>query len=118
MFEQDRITTSYNDEFLMNSKGVEYLTGNATLDTSTLTDGQVIEAGTAIHKNEETGHFELVTAETVAPLRLPALVRHSIRVDTNKHNYVSAITAGNPIEELCTGVTDVFKEANGKFIFY
>src|SRR5699024_5478281 len=118
MIEQDRITTSYNDEFLMNSIGEEYLTGNATLETSTLTDVHVIEASTAIHKYGETCSYELVTAETVAPRRLPALVRHSIRVDTNKHNYVSAITAGNPIEELCTGVTDVFKEANGKFIFY
>lgn len=123
MFEQERISTESNAEFLRNAVGVEYVTGNPTLDGSKLTEGQVIKAGTAIHKNADTGLYELVSepaeGEEGAILKNAVLTRDTVKVKTAGNDvHVSAISKGNPIEALTTGVTDQFKASNGLFFWY
>lgn len=119
MFEQTRISAKSEPEFLMNAKNIDYLTGNATLDNTKLTNGQTIKRGTAIFKNETSGLFELVATDTPATMKLPCLTRDTVTVNTdNKYTHVSAVTSGYPIKELCTGVTSNFESANKQFIYY
>lgn len=123
MFEQERISTEASVEFLRNAVGVEYVTGNPTLDGSKLTQGQVIKAGTAIHKNADTGLYELVGAPAVgeegAILKAAVLTRETVKAKAaGKDVHVSAISKGNVIEALTTGVTDQFKASNGLFFWY
>lgn len=120
MFEQERVSTKSGVEFLRNAVGMEYATGNPTIDTSGMTAGNVIKGGTAISKNPETGLYTPVTApadgEGTAILSSPMLTRHDVEVkSTDKNVTVPALTKGNVEEQLTTGVTDQFKNSSNFF---
>ncbi|MCG1009230.1 hypothetical protein J4760_04080 [Salinicoccus sp. ID82-1] len=120
MFEQKRVTAKSGHEFLRNGVGVEFSTGNITLDASKFTAGTVVKGGTAVSKNTSTGLYELVTApaegEESARLNAPMLTRHTVTVeDTSKNVHVAALTKGNVIEALTTGATDQFKNSSNFF---
>lgn len=85
-------------EFLRDAKNLEWTVGNITLDSSKLTEGQVIKGGTAVFKNTESDLYELVQAST--PETMTALRKASV------------------YEELLTGVTNNFKKATqGRITF-
>lgn len=101
-------------------KAVEWKVGNAVLDASKLTKGQVVKPFTAIFLNETTGLFELVAGDTPATMK-GALITGGEEVvieDTAVNEMVSAIRKASLIEERCTGVTDNFKKATqGRLTF-
>ncbi|QIH78306.1 hypothetical protein GTN30_06440 [Macrococcoides canis] len=111
----NRVPTAFRD-----FKAVEWKVGNAVLDTSKLTKGQVIKPFTAIFLNESTGLFELVASDTPATMK-SALITGSEEVvieDTTTNEMVSAIRKASLIEERCTGVTANFKTATqGRLTF-
>lgn len=120
MFEQKRIKAESTPTFLRNAKGVEYSTGNITLDPTKFVASTVVEAGTAVHKNED-GYYEAVTpfvGEGEAPLLDNAMITAETVVVEDEEVHVSAITKGNVEEELVKGVTDQFKKSNGLIYFY
>lgn len=101
-------------------KAVEWKVGNAVLDASKLTKGQVIKPFTAIFLNESTGLFELVAGDTPATMQ-GALITGAQEIvveDTAVNEMVSAIRKAALIEERCTGVTANFKTATqGRLTF-
>lgn len=118
-FAPKHTSVSSTPEFLRNTKGLHYTTGNITLDKSKLTENQVIKSGTAVFMNESTGLYELVTAETPATMASPLLTRANVKHDAvNENPVVSAISSCYAIKQLCTGVTDNFKAAaKGRITF-
>lgn len=122
MFEQKRVTAETLPEFLQNAKGVEYVTGNPTLDGSDFSNGDVVLPGTAIHK-KDNGLYALVTTpgegEDGSKLNGAVLTRERIEIEDNTKNYhVPAISKGNVKEALTHGVTEQFKNSNGLFFWY
>lgn len=105
--------------FLRDAKNLEWTVGQITLDSSKLDEGQLVPAGTAVHKNEETELFELVAQETAEELVAPVLTGHSVVVsDTVVNEQVSALRKASVYEEQLTGVTDEFKKATQGRIVY
>ena len=105
--------------FLRDAKNLEWTVGQITLDSSKLDKGQLVPAGTAVHKNEETELFELVAEETAEELVAPVLTGHSVVVsDTVVNEQVSALRKASVYEEKLTGVTDEFKKATQGRIVY
>lgn len=112
-------TQSVEPKFLRDFKYLEWTVGNITLDSSKLTAGQKIEAGTAVFKNEETGLFELVTEETPATMAAPVLTAYAVAVaDKEVNESVPAIRKASVYGELLHGVTDNFKAATQGRITY
>ena len=103
--------------FLRDAKNVEYTVGNPVLDGSKFSQDTVVEAGTAISKNAETGLYELVTAET-AELVAPVLTANPVEVVKGENEMVDAIRKASVREELLHGVTDAFKQATQGRIVY
>lgn len=112
-------TQSVEPKFLRDFKYLEWTVGNITLDSSKLTAGQKIEAGTAVFKNEETGLFELVVEDTPATMAAPVLTGYAVAVaDKEVNESVPAIRKASVYEELLHGVTDNFKAATQGRITY
>ncbi|MCJ1765571.1 hypothetical protein [Mammaliicoccus sciuri] len=106
-------------EFLRDAKNLEWTVGNITLDSSKLTEGQVIKGGTAVFKNTESDLFELVQASTPETMTAPVLTGHAVKIDDVQVNEeVSALRKASVYEELLTGVTSNFKKATQGFIAY
>ncbi len=106
-------------EFLRDAKNLEWTVGNITLDSSKLTEGQVIKGGTAVFKNTESDLFELVQASTPETMTAPVLTGHAVKIDDVQVNEeVSALRKASVYEELLTGVTNNFKKATQGFVAY
>lgn len=103
--------------FLRDAKNVEYTVGNPVLDGTKFSQDTVVEAGTAISKNAETGLYELVTEETVE-LVAPVLTANPATVAKGENEMVDAIRKASVREELLHGVTDAFKQATQGRIVY
>lgn len=119
MFEQERVSASVTPGFLRNAKGVEYVTGNPTLDASKFTNGQEVKAGTAIYK-QENGLYDLAenfAGEGAMPNGVLTVENVTVK-DNTKNVHVGAISKGNIDEKLTHGVTDAFKQSNGLFFWY
>lgn len=99
-------------EFLRNTVGVEYKTGGATLDASQFTDGEYVEAGTAVYKDADTGLYVpwADTGEGGAERPGAGLTSHDVYVADGSNPIVGVVVAGHPLENKCTGVTDGFKD--------
>lgn len=125
MFEQYKVSASATPTFLHNGKGVEYVTGNPTLDGSKFTNGDVVAPGTAIYK-QDNGLYDLVS-NVAAPvegtdagtLKGAVLTTDEVVIADNTKNYhVGAISKGNVTEAVTVGVTEQFKASNGLFFWY
>ncbi len=110
---------SEQPEFLRDAKNLEWTVGNITLDSSKLTEGQVIKGGTAVFKNTESDLFELVQASTPETMTVAVLTGHAVKIDDVQVNeQVSALRKASVYEELLTGVTNNFKKATqGRITF-
>lgn len=103
---------SYQPDFIMTGNHLKYTSGNITLDTSELEEGQVVEQGTAVYRDEETGLYKLVGGDTPANMDGAVLTVHGVRIDSKDINeQTSGLVAGSVWEEKLHGVTDNFKEA-------
>lgn len=103
---------SYQPDFIMTGNHLKYTSGNITLDTSELEEGQVVEQGTAVYRDEETGLYKLVEEDTPANMDGAVLTVHGVRIDaTDINEQTSGLVAGSVWEEKLHGVTDNFKEA-------
>lgn len=105
--------------FLRDFKNVEWTVGNITLDSSKLTEGQVVAGGTAVFKNTESGFFELVQGSTPETMAAAVLTSRDVQVqDVQVNESVPAIRKASVYEELLTGVTNNFKKATqGRITF-
>ncbi|MFI3377663.1 hypothetical protein [Mammaliicoccus sciuri] len=105
--------------FLRDFKNVEWTVGNITLDSSKLTEGQVVAGGTAVFKNTESGLFELVQGSTPETMAAAVLTSRDVQVqDVQVNESVPAIRKASVYEELLTGVTNNFKKATqGRITF-
>ena len=105
--------------FLRDHKNLEWTVGNITLDASKLSADEVVEAGTAVFRNDETGLFELVAADTPETMAAPVLTAFDVVVaDVEVNESVPAVRKASVYEELLTGVTDNFKAATQGRITY
>ncbi|MCD8916367.1 hypothetical protein K2V61_12535 [Staphylococcus simulans] len=103
--------------FLRDAMNLEYTVGNPVLDGSKFDSEKLVKAGTAISKNKDTGLFELVT-EGTSELVAPVLTANDVTVLPNENQEVSAVRKASVYEELCTGVTQAFKDAvQGRIVF-
>ena len=110
---------SSHPAFLRDHKNLEWTVGNITLDAAQLSENEVVAAGTAVFRNDETGLFELVTAETPETMAAPVLTAFDVVVaDVEVNESVPAIRKASVYEELLTGVTDNFKAATQGRITY
>lgn len=110
---------SSHPAFLRDHKNLEWTVGNITLDASKLTADEVVAAGTAVFRNDETGLFELVAAETPETMAAPVLTAFDVVVaDVEVNESVPAVRKASVYEELLTGVTDNFKAATQGRITY
>lgn len=116
-----RTLENRNDQpkFLRDFKNLEWTVGNITLDASKLEAGQVVEAGTAVFKNDDTDLFELVAEDTPATMKAPVLTAFAVQVESTEVNeHVPALRKASVYEELLHGVTDNFKAATqGRIVF-
>lgn len=105
--------------FLRDAKNLEWTVGNITLDSSKLTEGQVVAGGTAVFKNTESGLFELVQGSTPETMAAAVLTSRDVQVqDVKVNESVPAIRKASVFEELLTGVTNNFKKATqGRITF-
>lgn len=105
--------------FLRDFKNVEWTVGNITLDSSKLTEGQVVAGGTAVFKNTESGLFELVQGSTPETMAAAVLTSRDVQVqDVQVNESVPAIRKASVYEELLTGITNNFKKATqGRITF-
>lgn len=109
-----RSTESVNAlaDFIITGNHLKYTAGNITLDASQLEVGQVVNQGTAVYRDTETGLYLLVGAETPADMDGAVLTVHAVRIeDTTVNEQTSGLVAGSVWEEKLHGVTDNFKEA-------
>lgn len=108
-----------NIAFLRDAKQLEFTVGNVTLDSSKLSEGQEIEGGTAVFRNEETDLYELVVEGTPADMKGAVLTVEPVKVvDKNVNVHTSALRKASVYEELITGATKNFKEATkGRITF-
>lgn len=110
---------SSHPAFLRDHKNLEWTVGNITLDAAQLSENEVVAAGTAVFRNDETGLFELVTAETPETMAAPVLTAFDVVVaDVEVNESVPAVRKASVYEELLTGVTDNFKAATQGRITY
>ena len=110
---------SSHPAFLRDHKNLEWTVGNITLDAAQLSENEVVAAGTAVFRNDETGLFELVTAETPETMAAPVLTAFDVVVaDVEVNESVPAVRKASVYEELLTGVTDNFKAATQGRIVY
>src|SRR5690625_5118461 len=94
MFEQKRVSSQVvSPVFLHNGKGVEYVTGNPTLDGSDFSNGDVVRGGTAIYK-KDNGLYTLAEnapapgeGETASKLSHPVLTVSDVVIEDNTKNY-------------------------------
>lgn len=99
-------------------KQVEWTVGNITLDASKLTDGQVVEAGTCVFRNDSTGLYELVKSDTPETMAGAVVTGEAVKSFKDENEMVSAIRKASLIEARCTGVTANFKKAvQGRITF-
>ncbi|MDU0429205.1 hypothetical protein QVA60_01725 [Staphylococcus chromogenes] len=105
-------------EFLRDGKYVQYTVGNPVLDGSKFSQTTLVKAGTAIHKNTDTGLYELVAPETPDTMVAAVLTSFDVEVESNVNEMVGAIREASVIEARCTGVTDNFKAATKGRIIY
>lgn len=105
--------------FLRDAKNLEWTVGNITLDSSKLSEGQVVKGGTAVFKNTESGLFELVQESTPETMAAAVLTSRDVQVqDVQVNESVPAIRKASVFEELLTGVTNNFKKATqGRIVF-
>lgn len=105
--------------FLRDAKNLEWTVGNITLDSSKLSEGQVVKGGTAVFKNTESGLFELVQGSTPETMAAAVLTSRDVQVqDVQVNESVPAIRKASVFEELLTGVTNNFKKATqGRITF-
>lgn len=105
--------------FLRDAKNLEWTVGNITLDSSKLSEGQVVKGGTAVFKNTESDLFELVQGSTPETMAAAVLTSRDVQVqDVKVNESVPAIRKANVFEELLTGVTNNFKKATqGRITF-
>ncbi|MBO3062725.1 hypothetical protein [Mammaliicoccus fleurettii] len=105
--------------FLRDAKNLEWTVGNITLDSSKLSEGQVVKGGTAVFKNTESGLFELVQGSTPETMAAAVLTSRDVKVqDVQMNESVPAIRKASVFEELLTGVTNNFKKATqGRITF-
>lgn len=105
--------------FLRDAKNLEWTVGNITLDSSKLSEGQVVKGGTAVFKNTESGLFELVQESTQETMAAAVLTSRDVQVqDVQVNESVPAIRKASVLEELLTGVTNNFKKATqGRITF-
>lgn len=105
--------------FLRDAKNLEWTVGNITLDSSKLSEGQVVKGGTAVFKNTESGLFELVQESTPETMSAAVLTSRDVQVqDVKVNESVPAIRKASVFEELLTGVTNNFKKATqGRIVF-
>ncbi|MCY1563823.1 hypothetical protein NW133_07365 [Staphylococcus pettenkoferi] len=107
----------FNPEFLRDAKNVEYTVGNPVLDGSKFSQDTVVKAGTAIHKNKDTGLYELVGESTSNPVAA-VLTANEVKVAKGENEEVSAIRKASVHEERTHGVNDAFKQATqGRIVF-
>lgn len=110
---------SSHPTFLRDHKNLEWTVGNITLDASQLSANETVAAGTAVFRNDDTGLFELVVADTPETMAAPVLTAYDVVVeDVAVNESVSAIRKASVYEELLTGVTDNFKAATQGRITY
>ncbi|KIL79585.1 hypothetical protein [Bacillus badius] len=113
-----RDTIISQKEFLRNTVGMEFKTAGLTLDASKFTAGQYVKAGTAVFKNETSGLFEPVQADTPETMLAACLTSHDVKVTAGVNPVVGGVMGGHPIESKCTGVTANFKAATkGRLTF-
>ncbi|WP_204207311.1 hypothetical protein [Mammaliicoccus sciuri] len=105
--------------FLIDAKNLEWTVGNITLDSSKLSEGQVVKGGTAVFKNTESNLFELVEGSTPETMAAAVLTSRDVQVqDVKVNESVPAIRKASVFEELLTGVTNNFKKATqGRITF-
>ncbi|OOV78900.1 hypothetical protein [Mammaliicoccus fleurettii] len=105
--------------FLRDAKNLEWTVGNITLDSSKLSEGQVVKGGTAVFKNTESGLFELVQGSTPETMAAAVLTSRDVQVqDVQMNESVPAIRKASVFEVLLTGVTNNFKKATqGRITF-
>lgn len=105
--------------FLRDAKNLEWTVGNITLDSSKLSEGQIVKGGTAVFKNTESGLFELVQGSTPETMAAAVLTSRDVQVqDVQVNESVPAIRKASVFEELLTGVTNNFKKATqGRITF-
>ena len=110
---------SSHPAFLRDHKNLEWTVGNITLDAAQLSENEVVAAGTAVFRNDETGLFELVAADTPETMAAPVLTAFDVVVaDVEVNESVPAVRKASVYEELLTGVTDNFKAATQGRITY
>lgn len=103
---------NFQPDFLITGNHLQYTAGNITLDASELSVGQVVEQGTAVFEDEETGLFKLVQEDTPATMKGAVLTVHAVRIEDKETNELtSGLVAGSVWEEKLHNVTDNFKEA-------
>ncbi|MBF0750514.1 hypothetical protein [Mammaliicoccus lentus] len=106
-------------EFLRDAKNLEWTVGNITLDSSKLSEGQIVKGGTAVFKNTDSGFYELVEESTPETMTAPVLTGHAVKIDdVDVNEQASALRKASVYEELLTGATDNFKKATqGRITF-
>ena len=106
-------------EFLRDAKNLEWTVGNITLDSSELSEGQIVKGGTAVFKNTDSGFYELVEESTPETMTAPVLTGHAVKVDdVDVNEQASALRKASVYEELLTGATENFKKATqGRITF-
>lgn len=106
-------------KFLRDFKNLEWTVGNITLDSSKFTKGDVVEAGTAVFRNDETGLYEVVAVGTPETMSAPVLTAYDVVVtDLEVNESVAALRKASVYEELLHEVTDNFKAATQGRIVY
>lgn len=106
-------------EFLRDAKNLEWTVGIITLDSSKLSEGQIVKGGTAVFKNTDSGFYELVEESTPETMTAPVLTGHAVKIDdVDVNEQASALRKASVYEELLTGATDNFKKATqGRITF-
>jgi len=104
-----------------------YIDGGITLDGSTFSAEELVEAGTCVARNVNTGKYEAYTETTPdtfepdydRPLILDESVKFKLDDDGNNADQVvgEVLVHGAVYEGMLTGVTDAFK-AKTKMIDY
>lgn len=108
-----------NIRFLRDAKHLEWTVGNITLDASDLDEGQIVEQGTCVYKDDDSGLYKLVQGSTPATMTAPVITGEAVEVVSKEVNVsTSAIRKASVYEDLLVGVTDNFKQATqGRIVF-
>lgn len=97
-----------------------YVQNGITLDGSTFDDGELVEAGLCVAKNDDTDKYEAYSESTSGefedgysnPMILDTSVKFETDDDGNNADQVvgEVLVHGAVYESMLTGVTDAFKE--------